>query len=38
MRALTGDDADRTKEELHLWETFLVLLARTEPEEEILDN
>jgi len=38
MRALTGDDADRTKEELLLWETFLVLLARTEPEEEILDN
>ena len=38
MRALTGDDADRTKEELHLWETFLVLLTRTEPEEEILDN
>jgi hsp70-interacting protein len=38
MRVLTGDDADRTKEELHLWETFLVLLARTAPEEEILDN
>jgi len=33
MRALTGDDAEMSKEELCLWETFLILLARTEPEE-----
>mmetsp|Transcript_51906 Transcript_51906/g.58855 ORF Transcript_51906/g.58855 Transcript_51906/m.58855 type:complete len:383 (-) Transcript_51906:70-1218(-) len=33
MRALTGDDAEMSKEELCNWETFLILLARTEPEE-----
>jgi len=33
MRALTGDDAEMCNEELCHWETFLILLARTEPEE-----
>jgi hsp70-interacting protein len=34
MRALTGDEAELARTELEQWESFLVLLARANPEDE----
>jgi hypothetical protein len=34
MRALTGDESELARTELEQWESFLVLLARANPEDE----
>ena len=36
LRAAKGEEAELTSVELQLWEAFLIQLARTEPEEEIV--
>ena len=38
LRAAKGEEAESTKTELQHWESFLILLARAEPEEEIIDD
>lgn len=38
LRSATGEEADSTRVELQHWESFLLLLARAEPEEEPVEG
>jgi len=38
LRAAKGEEAEFTQVELQNWETFLIQLARAEPEEEVIDE
>ena len=38
LRSAKGEDAEFTRVELQNWEAFLVQLARTEPEEEVIEK